>query len=89
MGDTCEKLRKRSAAALEELTEAGEQLAEFSVGEPHQGNRQPGDLEEYLRRMAEAFERERIAWETYYQINLELLECIREANKERKARSSL
>jgi hypothetical protein len=89
MGDPCERLRERSAAALEELTEAGELLAKFSVGKPHQGDLQPGELEEYLRQMAEAFERERVAWEAYYQINLELLECIREANRERRARSSL
>lgn len=89
MEDPCAQLRERSIAALQELTKAGELLAEFSVAKPPDADLEPGDLEQYLQQMARAFERERAAWEAYYQINLELLECIREANNERRARSSL
>lgn len=82
MGDPCARLREQAATALEELNNASEAMAEFSILQPYNSGQAPERLEQYLQEMNTAFERERLAWERYYQINLELLDCIRDAYRE-------
>lgn len=82
MDDPCARLRERAAAALEELNSASEAMAGFSILQPYSSDQVPEELAQYLQEMNAAFERERLAWEGYYQINLELLECIRDAYRE-------
>jgi hypothetical protein len=79
MQDPCAQFREKAAAALEELTSASEAMAEFSIAKPYESQQAADEMTDYLQRMHEAFERERVAWENYYAINLELLDCIREA----------
>ncbi|MDF1500556.1 MAG: hypothetical protein P1P76_08810 [Anaerolineales bacterium] len=82
MIDPCNELREKAASALKELTDASEAMAEFSVAAPYESRDEPAVVADYLKRMHQAFERERIAWEAYYEINLELLDCIRAAYQE-------
>jgi hypothetical protein len=83
--DPCGHLREKAASALEELTEASDEMAEFSIIKPYEADSGPEEIANYLKRMHTAFERERIAWERYYAINLELLECIRSAYRDQQA----
>jgi hypothetical protein len=85
--DPCGELREKAASALQELTEASDAMAEFSVVKPYEAHEEPDEMALYLKRMHRAFERERIAWEQYYAVNLELLECIREAYSETQSKS--
>ncbi len=85
MQDPCAHLRERAADALEELTQASEAMAEFSVSTPYESRQAREKMAEYLQSMQAVFERERVAWEAYYAINLELLECIRDAYREQAA----
>jgi hypothetical protein len=80
--DPCGDLREKAARALEELTEASDAMAEFSVIKPYEAHNLPDEVALYLERMHQAFKCERIAWERYYAVNLELLECIRQAYSE-------
>ena len=79
MDDPCASLRERAAIALVELNSASEAMAGFSILHPYSSDQAPEELTQYLQEMNAAFERERMAWESYYQINLELLDCIRDA----------
>jgi hypothetical protein len=86
--DPCGHLRAKAASALEELTQASEAMAEFSILQPYESEQATEQLTKYLERMQAAFERERVAWDAYYHINLELLECIRETFGEEASKPS-
>lgn len=88
MDDPCKDLREQAAMALQELTQASEAMAQFSVVEPYQTDTDPDEMADYLKRMQESFERERIAWEAYYRINVELLECMRDIYSEQTSQAS-
>lgn len=85
MQDPCKHLRQKAAEALVELNRASEAMAEFSIITPYQSDQRHEKMKGYLQEMQAAFERERIAWESYYTINLELLECIRDTYREFEA----
>lgn len=86
--DPCGHLRAKAASALEELTKASEAMAEFSILQQYDSEQENEALAQYLERMQAAFERERVAWDAYYHINLKLLECIREAFGEEASKPS-
>ena len=86
MEDPCKNLREKAAEALAELTDAGEAMAEYSVIQPYTSGAGFVKIADHLRMMREAFEREQRAWDAYYQINLELLDCIRKTYRERQPR---
>jgi rubrerythrin len=82
MEDPCEHLRKKAATALQELKQASDAMAQYSVIEPYEADSKPETTTTYLKQMQQAFERERLAWEAYYEINLKLLDCIRDSYRQ-------